>query len=111
MVTKWGFDTLIYAGDTAITPLPGVNASYTITLRWVGPALPPPGEATMTVVLGAIGTVTVNGTMAKIGNWNTTSSFNISRGAHTSVVNNGYIYVIGGSSPAQNCLMTYSMRR
>jgi N-acetylneuraminic acid mutarotase len=99
---EWGFDTLIYAGDTAITPLPGVNASYTITLRWVGPALPPPGEATMTVVLGAIGTVTVNGTMAKIGNWNTTSSFNISRGAHTSVVNNGYIYVIGGSSPAQN---------
>jgi len=57
----WGFDTLLYTGDTAIAPLPGINASYTITLRCVGPALPPPGQATMTVVLGAIGTVTLNG--------------------------------------------------
>ena len=57
----WGLDTLLYAGDTTITPLPGSNASYTITLKWVGLALPPPGQATMTVTLGAMGTVTVNG--------------------------------------------------
>jgi len=56
----WGFDTLLYTGDTAITPLPGINASYTITLRWVGPG-PLPGGASMTVVLGAIGTVVING--------------------------------------------------
>ncbi len=59
--SMWGFDTLLYTGDTAITPLPGVNSTYAITLRWVGPALPPPGQATMTVILGAVGTVTVEG--------------------------------------------------
>jgi YVTN family beta-propeller protein len=61
----WGFDTLLYTGDTAITPVPGVNASYNVTLRWVGPALPPPGSATMNVVLGAVGTTTINGQLLK----------------------------------------------
>ena len=59
--SMWGFDTLLYTGDTAITPLPGVNSSYSITLRWVGPALPPAGQATMTVILGSVGTVVING--------------------------------------------------
>jgi len=59
----WGYDTLLYTGDTAITPLPGVNSSYKITLKWVGPALPPSGQATMSVILGAVGTTTVNGVL------------------------------------------------
>jgi N-acetylneuraminic acid mutarotase len=33
--------------------------------------------------------------------WHTTSPFNIARAGHTSVVNNGYIYVIGGSCTTQ----------
>ncbi len=61
--SMWGFDTLLYTGDTAITPLPGVNSTYAITLKWVGPSLPPPGQATMTVILGAVGTVTIEGTL------------------------------------------------
>jgi hypothetical protein len=61
--TMWGFDTLLYTGDTLITPVPGINASYNVTLRWVGPALPPPGSATMNVVLGAVGTTIINGTL------------------------------------------------
>jgi len=42
--TMWGFDTLLYTGDTLVTPLSGANASYTVTLRWVGPRLPQPVE-------------------------------------------------------------------
>jgi len=59
--TMWGFDTLMYSGDTLVTPLTGANASYNIVLKWVGPALPPPGQVTMTVVLGAVGSITING--------------------------------------------------
>jgi|GEM_PF-1945338 len=57
----WGSDTLLYTGDTVITPISGVNASYNLTLNWMGPSTPPPGKATINVVLGAIGTVTANG--------------------------------------------------
>lgn len=61
----WGFDTLLYTGDTLINPLPGESKSYTIVLRWVGPALPPPGNATMHVVIGSIGTTIVNGVLVQ----------------------------------------------
>jgi hypothetical protein len=57
----WGFDTLLYTSDTLLNPLPGESKNYNITLSWVGPALPPPGSATMSVILGAVGTTTVNG--------------------------------------------------
>ncbi len=57
----WGDDTLLYRGDTAVTAVSGENETYTIKLKWVGPNTPPPGAATMTVVLGATGSVTVNG--------------------------------------------------
>ncbi len=57
----WGDDTLLYRGDTAVRAVSGENGSYTIKLKWVGPDIPPPGAATMTVVLGATGSVTVNG--------------------------------------------------
>ena len=61
--TMWGFDTLLYTCDTAITPQPGVNSNYNIALKWVGPALPPPGQATMMVVIGPVGTITITGNL------------------------------------------------
>jgi hypothetical protein len=61
--TMWGLDTLLYTGDTLITAVPGVNATYNVLLKWVGPSLPPSGQGTMSVVLGAAGTVTMNGTL------------------------------------------------
>jgi hypothetical protein len=57
----WGFDTLLYTSDTVITSVAGENKSYNIALKWVGPKLPPPGQASMNVILGAVGTVSVNG--------------------------------------------------
>jgi outer membrane protein assembly factor BamB len=62
--TMWGFDTLLYTCDTIITAAAGINAAYSVTLKWVGPALPPPGQATMRVVIGPVGTVVINGTLA-----------------------------------------------
>jgi photosystem II stability/assembly factor-like uncharacterized protein len=61
--TMWGLVTLLYTGDTLITAVPGVNATYNVLLKWVGPSLPPSGQGTMSVVLGAAGTVTMNGTL------------------------------------------------
>ena len=71
--TMWGFDTLLYSSDTAITPLHGANANYNLTLKWVGPALPPPGRASMSVVLGAVGTVNINGKLEDAA-WTTRNS-------------------------------------
>jgi hypothetical protein len=59
--TMWGFDTLLYTGDTLITPVAGENENYDLVLRWVGPGLPPDGQVDMKVIIGAIGTTTVNG--------------------------------------------------
>jgi formylglycine-generating enzyme len=61
--SMWGFDTLLYACDTAIIAQPGVNASYTVILKWVGPGFPPTGSATMTAALGEVGTVVINGNL------------------------------------------------
>lgn len=57
----WGFDYPLYAGDTTIVVNPGQDTTDTVVLEWIGPDKPPVGGATMTVTLGAIGTVTVNG--------------------------------------------------
>lgn len=59
--TMFGFDTLLYTGDTLVTPLAGTNANYSILLKWSGPALPPAGEATMRVTIGSVGSVSVDG--------------------------------------------------
>jgi hypothetical protein len=55
----------LYRGDTVISVISGENASYHVTLRCLFPN-PPPGAATMTVVLGAIGGVRVDGEMEGI---------------------------------------------
>ena len=59
----WGFDTLLYSADTTIFIQSGVDLSFRVTLKWVGPANPPPGHAEMFVILGSIGTIIVNGIM------------------------------------------------
>jgi hypothetical protein len=56
----WGFDTLLYTGDTLLNPSPGTNQHYVIRLRWVGPALPPPGQASMVVTVGPVGSTDVD---------------------------------------------------
>lgn len=57
----WGIDTLLYTCDTALTAIAGVDSPFRVTLKWVGPAKPPPGQSEMFVSVGAIGTVTVQG--------------------------------------------------
>jgi hypothetical protein len=59
----WGFDTLLYSADTTIFVIAGVDTSFRVTLKWVGPASPPSGQAKMFVLIGSIGTITVNGIM------------------------------------------------
>ncbi len=60
----WGEEKLLYTGDTTIPVLSGVDENYNVKLRWVGPDLPPAGQAEITVTLGNTGTVTINGDMA-----------------------------------------------
>ncbi len=56
----WGVDTLLYTGATTITVVSGKSASYKIPLAYVLPeALH--GAAAMTVTLGTVETVTVEG--------------------------------------------------
>lgn len=62
----WGVEQLLYAGDTLVTPRSGIDMGYSLTLKWVGPATPPPGQAYMNVILGAIGTVSINGELENI---------------------------------------------
>ncbi len=59
----WGRDTLLYTADTTIYVIAGLDTAYDITLNWVGPNDPNPGQATMQVTLGTIGTVILNGTL------------------------------------------------
>jgi hypothetical protein len=59
--TMWSDDTLLYIGDTLITVRSGVDQHYDVKLYWVGPDIPPAGQATMNMTLGRVGTVTVNG--------------------------------------------------
>jgi uncharacterized protein (TIGR02145 family) len=59
----WGIPYLLYTGQTSISTISGLNQSYTVTLNWVGPNTPPPGQATITVTIGAVGTQIVNGVL------------------------------------------------
>ena len=56
----WGFDTLLYKADTSILIKSGENKKFAISLKWQGPSAPPPGGATMTITVGAVGSQTVN---------------------------------------------------
>ena len=52
-------DTILYAADTTIAALSGVDTNYVIALKWVGPDIPH-GAAEITVTIGAVGTKVVN---------------------------------------------------
>lgn len=55
-----GDEHLLYRGDTTVMAISGQEARYMVTLRWVGPSAPPPGQGEMYVVLGALGTVWID---------------------------------------------------
>jgi len=56
-----GKTVLLYSADTILTALPGEDKSYVLVLRFVGPVIPPTGAASIQVVIGQIGTLTING--------------------------------------------------
>lgn len=57
----YGFDTLLYAGDSTINSSPGASDRYVVSLKWVGPSKPPAGQASMSVAIGEVGTTNVEG--------------------------------------------------
>ncbi|MBN1575780.1 MAG: LamG domain-containing protein [Chitinispirillaceae bacterium] len=55
----FGTDTVLYAADTTIVAKSGVDATYRVVLKWVGPGVPF-GAATITVTIGTVGTALIN---------------------------------------------------
>lgn len=62
----YGKDTVLYASDTIVNAVSGMDKSYIVTLKWVGPGVPP-GAATMTVTIGAVGTTILNTGFTEMG--------------------------------------------
>lgn len=60
----WGIDTLLYTGDTTIAVVSGQDTTYDVVLDYVGPDTLH-GAANMVVTLGAVGTTTINGSLAQ----------------------------------------------
>jgi hypothetical protein len=60
----WGIDTLLYTGDTTISVVSGADDACDVVLDYVGPDTLH-GGATMVVTLGAVGTTTINGSLAQ----------------------------------------------
>jgi hypothetical protein len=56
--TKWQESGLFYTGSIVMTPTPGSNINESITLVYVGPGK---GRANVTVNIGSIGTITIDG--------------------------------------------------
>ncbi|MBN1758673.1 MAG: LamG domain-containing protein [Chitinispirillaceae bacterium] len=54
-----GNDTVLYAADTTIVAISGVDTNFRIVLTWVGPDIPH-GAAEFTVTIGSIGTTSIN---------------------------------------------------
>ena len=59
-----GIEALLYSGDTTIIVRSGEDERYEVMLSYIGPPDMLDGAATMTVTLGRVGTVNVNGIMA-----------------------------------------------
>ena len=55
----WGVDTLLYTGDLVLSIPSGVDTTFILPLSWVGPDVPT-GMAALTVVIGNVGTATIN---------------------------------------------------
>jgi uncharacterized protein (TIGR02145 family) len=56
-----GVEYLFYTGDTIITALAGMDASYAIDLEWVGPFGALRGDLIIEVTVGASGMISMNG--------------------------------------------------
>lgn len=63
----WGIEYLLYTGDTLITAISGIDTTLFVKLQWVGPTSAPRGQATISVVLGSIGTELINGLLPNKG--------------------------------------------
>lgn len=57
----WDVDYTLYKGSVDIVVNPGEDTNYEVNLVWVGPGEPPVGAAEITVNLGAVGTVSLDG--------------------------------------------------
>jgi len=55
----WGIDTLMYSLDTSVSVVSGASRGQSLKLHWVGPKSPPPGSASMSVVVGTVGMLTI----------------------------------------------------
>jgi hypothetical protein len=62
----YGKDTTLYAADTTVKALSGVDKSHAIVMKWVGPGIPD-GAAEITVTIGAVGTTTINTGFTEMG--------------------------------------------
>lgn len=59
--TMWGVNYLLYTGDTTIVVVSGEKVNCNLDLEWVGPEEKPVGDLGITVNIGIIDTVFING--------------------------------------------------
>lgn len=57
---NWPADSALFRGSTTVNTNAGVDSTATITLGWVGPTT---GTGSISVALGRVGKITVNGTL------------------------------------------------
>lgn len=57
----WGVEYLLYTGDTVINVVSGEKVNCNLDLNWVGPNEKPVGDVGITVQLGIVDTVFING--------------------------------------------------
>ncbi|MBN1758672.1 MAG: hypothetical protein JW863_10160 [Chitinispirillaceae bacterium] len=62
----YGTDTVLYAADTTVVARSGLDTSYQIVLKWVGPDIPD-GAAEFTVTIGTVGTTVINTDFTEMG--------------------------------------------
>lgn len=62
----YGTDTVLYAGNTTIVAVSGIDTGYQVTMQWVGPGMPE-GATEMTVTIGSVGTTTINTVFNEMG--------------------------------------------
>lgn len=55
----WGLDTTLYALDTTVVAISGKTPVVPMLLHWVGPSVPPPGQAALLVQVGLPGTISL----------------------------------------------------
>lgn len=59
--SMWGFEYKLYSGTINRPFISGKDDGFDVVLKWVGPGEPPLGQADMTVTVGNVGTVIIDG--------------------------------------------------